>query len=99
MTYDVSTWISIAAIFVMLYCLFLVITLGNNVPGGVVGKQWKFLTFLVVLFTIGYLVTPFFGLLSTQLVSVMVSLIFFFGAIYVVITVKLIYRIIEELTA
>lgn len=99
MTYDVSTWISIAAIFVMLYCLFLVITLGNNVPGGVVGKQWKFLTFLVVLFTIGYLVTPFFGLLPTQLVSVMVSLIFFFGAIYVVITVKLIYRIIEELTA
>ena len=58
MTYDVSTWISIAAIFVMLYCLFLVITLGNNVPGGVVGKQWKFLTSLVVLFTIGYLVTP-----------------------------------------
>ena len=99
MTYDVSTWISIAAIFVMLYCLFLVITLGKNVPGGVVGKQWKFLTFLVVLFTIGYLVTPFFGLLPTQLVSVMVSLIFLFGAIYVVITVKLIYRIIEELTA
>lgn len=99
MTYDVSTWISIAAIFVMLYCLFLVITLGKNVPGGVVGKQWKFLTFLVVLFTIGYLVTPFFGLLPTQLVSVMVSLIFFFGAIYVVITVRLIYRIIEELTA
>jgi hypothetical protein len=28
-----------------------------------------------------------------------VSLIFFFGAIYVVITVKLIYRIIEELSA
>ena len=99
MTYDVSTLISVAAIFVMLYCLFLVITLGKNVPGGVVGKQWKFLTFLVVLFTIGYLVTPFFGLLPTQLVSMMVSLIFFFGAIYVVITVKLIYRIIQELTA
>lgn len=99
MTYDVSTWISIAAILVMIYCLFLVITLGKNVPGGVVGKQWKFLTFLVVLFTFGYLITPFFGLLPAQLVSVMVSLIFFFGAIYVLITVKLIYRIIEELTA
>lgn len=99
MTYDVSTWISIAAILGMLYCLFLVITLGKNVPGGVVGKQWKFLTFLVVLFTIGYLITPFFGLLPAQLVSMVVSLIFFFGAIYVVITVKLIYRIIEELTA
>lgn len=99
MTFDISTWISIAAILVMLYCLVLVISLSKNVPGGVVGKQWKFLTFLVVLFTFGYLTTPFFGLLPAQLVSVMVSLIFFFGAIYVVITVKLIYRIIEELTA
>ncbi len=99
MEFDISTWISVAAILVMLYCLVLVISLGRNVPGGVVGKQWRFLTFLVVLFTLGYLTTPFFGLLPAQLVSLMVSLIFFFGAIYVVITVKLIYRIIEELTA
>ncbi len=99
MKYDVSTWISIAAILVMIYCLVLVFTLGKQVPGGVVGKQWKFLTFLVVLFTLGYLTTPFFNLLPPELVSVMVSLIFFFGAIYVVITVKLIFRIIEELTA
>lgn len=99
MNFDISTWISIAAIFVMLYCLFLVITLGRRVPGGVVGKKWKFLTFLVVLFTLGYLSTPFFGMLPTQLVSLMVSLIFFFGAVYVVITVKLIFQIIEELSA
>ena len=99
MKFDISTLISIAAILVMLYCLFLVIALGKRVPGGVVGKKWKFLTFLVVIFTFGYLTTPFFGMLPAQLVSVMVSLIFFFGAIYVVITVKLIYQIIEELSA
>lgn len=99
MQFDISTWISIAAILVMFYCLVLVISLGKNVPGGVVGKQWRFLTFLVVLFVLGYLTTPFFGLLPAQLVSLMVSLIFFFGAIYVLITIKLIYRIIEELTA
>lgn len=99
MNMDISTWISIAAILVMFYCLFLVLNLGKQVPGGVVGKNWKFLTLLVVLFTLGYLVTPFFGLLPAAIVNVMVSLIFFFGAIYVVITVKLIYRIIEELSA
>jgi len=99
MKFDISTWISIAAIFVMLYCLFLVFSLGKSVPGGVVGKQWKFLTFLVVLFTMGYLTTPFFGLIPAQLVSILVSLIFFFGAIYVVITVKLIHSIIEALSA
>lgn len=99
MNFDISFYISIAAILVMFYCLYLVISLGKNVPGGLVGKQWKFLSFLVVLFTMGYITTPFFGMLPAQLVSSMVSLIFFFGAIYVVITVKLIYRIIEELTA
>lgn len=99
MKFEISTWISIAAILVMLYCLVQVISLGKKVPGGVVGKQWKFLSFLVVLFTLGYLTTPFFGLLPAQLVSVMVALIFLFGAIYVVITVKLIYRVIEALSA
>jgi hypothetical protein len=99
MKFDISTGISIAAIFVMIYCLFLVINLGKQVPGGVVGKNWKFLTLLVVMFTVGYLTTPFFSLLPPQFVNVMASLIFFFGAVYVVITVKLIYRIIEELSA
>lgn len=96
---DISTLISIAAILVMLYCLFLVLKLGKQVPGGVVGKNWKFLTVLVVMFTVGYLTTPFFSLLPPEFVNLMASLIFFFGAIYVVITVKLIYRIIEELSA
>lgn len=33
MKFDISTLISIAAILVMLYCLFLVIALGKRVPG------------------------------------------------------------------
>jgi hypothetical protein len=97
MKFDVSLVISVLAILVMFYCLWLVLTLRKNVPGGVVGNTWKTLTALVVLFTMGYLVTPFFSLLPPVLMNVIVSLIFLFGAIYVVITVKLIYRIIEEL--
>jgi hypothetical protein len=99
MQIDISFWISIAAIFVMFYCLFLVARLGKNVPGGVVGKSWRFLSFLVVLFALGFLTTPFFGMLPASIVNVMASLIFFFGAIYVLITVKLIYGIIEVLSA
>jgi hypothetical protein len=97
MKFDISTVISVVAILVMFYCLWLVISLRKNVPGGVVGNTWKTLTSLVILFTLGYLVTPFFGMLPPILMNVIVSLIFLFGAIYVVITVKLIYRIIEEL--
>jgi hypothetical protein len=91
--------INIAAIAVMLLCLYQVMTLRGKIPGGVVGKQWRLLTFLVSLFTLGYFVTPFFPLLPTQVINLIVALIFFFGAIYVLITVRLIYRIIEELTA
>ncbi|MBL0124990.1 MAG: hypothetical protein IPP88_20510 [Betaproteobacteria bacterium] len=97
MNFDISIMISVAAILVMFYCLWLVFSLGGSVPGGVVGKTWKTLTALVVLFTLGYLVTPFFGMLPPNLMRLIVALIFLFGAIYVVITVKLIYRIIEEL--
>lgn len=97
MEFDISIMISIAAILVMFYCLWLVVSLGKHVPGGVVGRTWRTLTWLVVLFTIGFLVTPFFGLLPPELMRLIVALIFLFGAIYVVITVRLIHRIIEEL--
>jgi prepilin signal peptidase PulO-like enzyme (type II secretory pathway) len=97
MQFDISTVISLAAIGVMFYCLWLVISLGKNVPGGVVGRTWRTLTMLVAFFTAGFLVTPFFGLLPPELMKLIVALIFLFGAIYVVITVRLIHRIIEEL--
>jgi len=92
---DPSFAISLVAILVMIYCLWLVITLKNEVPGGVVGRQWAFVSWLVVLFTIGYLTTPFFRNLPTESLHVIVSVIFLFGAIYVATTVKLIFRIIK----
>ena len=98
MELNLATFISIAAILVILFCLYSVIALGQSIPGGVVGKQWRFLTFLVAMFTVGYLLTPFFGMLPPQLINIIVSLIFFFGAIYVLITIRLIHRIISELT-
>jgi hypothetical protein len=99
MKFDLTFFISIAAILIMVYCLYLVVTLKKQVPGGIVGRTWNFLTGLVVLFTLGYLTTPLFEIIPENLLRLIVSCIFLFGAIYVVITVKLIYRIIEELSA
>ena len=99
MKFDLTIFISLAAILIMAYCLYLVMTLKKHVPGGIVGRTWNFLTGLVVLFTLGYLTTPLFGIIPENLLRLIVSGIFLFGAIYVVITVKLIYRIIEELSA
>jgi steroid 5-alpha reductase family enzyme len=57
MKFDISIVISVLAILVMFYCLWLVLSLRKNVPGGVVGSTWKTLTALVILFTLA-LVTP-----------------------------------------
>ena len=91
--------INVAAIAVMLFCLMTVFRLRSKIPGGIVGKQWRFLTMLVTLFTAGYFVTPFFTSLPAAIINVVVALIFFFGAVYVLITVRLIYRIIEEMAS
>ncbi|MEZ5456483.1 MAG: hypothetical protein R3F04_10320 [Lysobacteraceae bacterium] len=99
MQFDLSFVISLAAIVVMVFCLLQVIKLGKTVPGGIVGKAWRQLSALVILFTVGYLVTPFFSLLPAQVINPIVSLIFLFGAIYVWITVRLIHRVISELTS
>ncbi|WP_333839193.1 hypothetical protein [Pelomicrobium sp.] len=98
MKFDITFFISVAAILVMFYCLSLVLVLRGSIPGGVVGRTWRLLTLLVMLFTVGYLATPFFPLLPPDVANLIVSLIFLFGAVYVVITVRLIYRIIEELS-
>lgn len=98
MTPTLILTINIAAIVVMLVCLATVYKLRANIPGGVVGKQWGYLTSLVTLFTLGYFVTPFFTNLPADIINLVIALIFFFGAVYVLITVRLIYRIIEEMT-
>ena len=99
MKFDITFIITLAAIAVMLYCLFLVYSLRKDIPGGLVSKQWRVLELLVVLFALGYLATPFAASLSEETLRQIVSLIFLFGAIYVVITVKLIHRIIKALSA
>ena len=96
---DVSMIISILAIIVMAVCLYQVLSLSKTVPGGIVGRTWKQLTALVVLFSIGYLVTPFFSYIPPAIVAPIVALIFLFGAIYVWITIRLIHRVISELAA
>jgi ABC-type multidrug transport system permease subunit len=98
MDFDITTVLNIVAIIIMFYCMYLVMSLKSKIPGGMVGKYWNFLTILVGLFSVTYLATPFFGNLPIDTLRLLVSLIFIFGAVYVVITVHLIYNIIRELT-
>jgi hypothetical protein len=96
--FSLNTALDIVAILVMFYCLYLVLSLKSSIPGGMIGKRWNFLTLLVALFTIGYLATPFFDRLPIEILRLVVSCIFIFGAVYVVVTTRLIFNIIRELS-
>jgi hypothetical protein len=98
MDFNVTTVLNIMAIMVMFYSLYLVLSLKSRIPGGMVGKRWNFLTLLVILFSIGYLATPFFDRLPAEILKLVVSCIFIFGAVYVVVTIRLIFNIILELS-
>jgi hypothetical protein len=89
--------LSVSAIIVMLYALYSVMVLRKKMPGGVVKKNWDVLAALIVLFTVGYLSTPFFPMLPQALKDILVGVIFFFGAIFVVIVIKLFYRVVSDL--
>ena len=96
---EITTIITAFGIMVMLYCLWSAISLKSKVPGGVVGRQWSQLIFMVAFFALGYIAIPFLGQLSDEAMRMTVSIIFLFGAVYVAITIRLIYRVIEELAA
>lgn len=99
MSDEITTIITGFGILVMLYCLWSAIKLKAKVPGGVVGQKWRHMTGMIAFFALGYIAIPLLGELSEATMRMAVSLIFLFGSIYVAITVRLIYRVIEELSA
>ncbi|HDH53152.1 MAG TPA: hypothetical protein ENH24_01545 [Nitrospirae bacterium] len=98
MQFDTVFFLGVTSIAIMLYCLWLTLSLKNRVPGGVIGSRWNLLTVLVILFTAGYLTVPFFHKLPPEFINLIVGLIFLFGAIYVLITIRLIFSVITVLT-
>jgi len=89
--------LSSAAILVMFYALYSAVSLRKKVPGGKVKSTWSTLTGLIVMFTAGYVTTPFFRLLSPEIKDLLVGVIFLAGAVFVVIVIKLFFRIVEDL--
>ncbi len=89
-------FLSISATVVMLYALYSAFALKNKIPGGKVRKTWNILAGLIVMFTAGYLTTPFFRLLPREIKDVLVGVIFLAGAVFVVIVIKLFFKIVED---
>lgn len=98
MEIPVNLVLDVLAIILMVYCLWLVISLRKQVVGGIIGGKWNILTGLVFMFALGYSAMPFFGQIPPEVLRTIISAVFFFGAIYVLITIKLIMNIIKVLT-
>jgi len=98
MELDLTLGLDLAAVLLMLYSLWLVISLKKSIPGGVIGSKWNVLIGLVVLFSLGYLAMPFFSEIPPDILRLIISAVFFFGAIYVLITINLLKTIIKILS-
>jgi hypothetical protein len=93
--FDLFTVISGFSIITMLIALLRAVDLKKSVPAGGVGKTWNVIAALVTFLFMVYLTVPFFVLLSQETKDLIVSFIFFFGAMYVLINVELVHRIIQ----
>lgn len=97
MKFDLVLLLGIAAVFVMLLNLFFTVSMRSHIRGGVIGKRWNVMTILVLMFAAGYFILPFIGSMPAETLRLLVSVIFFGGAVYVMISLRLIYGIIKEL--
>ena len=89
--------LSVSSIGVMLFALYKAFILRHRVPGGKVKSTWNILSGLIVMFAVGYLATPFFRLLPPEFKDALVGVIFLAGAIFVLIVIKLFFKIIEDI--
>jgi len=87
------------AIVTMVIGLKMVVGLRKTAPGGTIGKAVNWMLFLIVFFVLGYFLTPFMPRMSMELNLLFTALIFFFGAVFVVIVLWLIRSLIEKVMA
>ncbi|UCE27792.1 MAG: hypothetical protein JSW52_03300 [Candidatus Coatesbacteria bacterium] len=84
----VNYFVAGLAILTMGACVIRCFTLLSKVPGGVIRKRIGFLLALLVFFFFGYLASPFFYFLERfEYTTLVVYLVFFFGAVFVLISI------------
>ncbi len=88
----VSYLLSVAAIAVMVTNAVLALRLRKVMIGGEVGDRWNLLTTLIVVFLGGYIIGPVLLFLNVpvETMGVMVFAVFFLGAIFVLVVIKII---------
>jgi len=85
------------AILVMVLGLVTVIRLRKIAPGGKIGRVVGILLGFIVLFLLGYLAGPFLPMLGDTIWPlILTAVVFLFGAIFVVLVLRLIQNLIQQ---
>ena len=98
MSMNINLFILVIAVGIMLYALWMVVSLKKELPGGMIGRNVNYLLALVAFFAVGYVFVPFLGELSLDVMKLIVALLLAFGAVYVVVTINLIRNTIRILS-
>ncbi len=84
------------SIIVIFYAFFKATALRKNIPGGIAGRAWKLLYYLIGVLAIGYLTMPLFSGLpeeSKEFIFVVVSLA---TAVFIVKVINLFYKVLKD---
>ena len=92
----VSFAISGLAILTMLICVIRGIMFYRRIAGGAIKRRVAILVALLVFFFLGYIASPFFYLLEKiEYTSLIVYLVFFFGALFVLLSIDTMYAVLK----
>ena len=97
MQIDLFTFVSGFAIMIMAIALWKAFLYKSAMPEGVVVRTWRLLMALIGLFFVGFLTLPFFVLLPPEWKDNITAFLFLFGAVYVLVTLNLVFRIVISL--
>jgi len=96
-------WISYAlgfvAIITMIINVFLAIRLRRAMIGGVIRTRWGMLTNLIIVFLVGYILSPLLLVfqLPLEYMGLVVFLVFLFGAVFVAVVIRILHDTLESL--
>ncbi|TFF89790.1 MAG: hypothetical protein EU548_06305 [Promethearchaeota archaeon] len=84
---------SLSGVLFFIIALFLITKIKNLFPGSNLIKKWVIIQVLIILFLFGYVFNIIFLAMNlTEITSIMVAIVYIFGALFVLIVVNLSYN-------
>ncbi|MEJ2011382.1 MAG: hypothetical protein P8X64_04040 [Anaerolineales bacterium] len=95
----ISYAVSFAAIVTMVINVVLAVRLRRAMIGGVIRSRWGMLTNLIIIFLLGYILSPLLLVfqLPIEYMSLLAFLVFLFGAVFVAVVIRILHDTLASL--